>query len=38
MGGLIVHVIGLARVEVKVTMKNLAYNLQRFAMLEARKT
>ena len=33
MGGLSIHTIGLARAEVKVTFKNIAYNMQRFAFL-----
>jgi transposase, IS5 family len=33
MGGLMIHTIGLARAEVKVTFKNLAYNMQRLAFL-----
>jgi IS5 family transposase len=33
MGGLTIHTIGIARAEVKVTFKNLAYNMQRFAFL-----
>ena len=33
MGGLLIHTIGLARAEVKVTFKNLAYNMQRLAFL-----
>ena len=37
MGGLMTHVIGLARVEVKVMMKNLAYNMQRFVYLASHK-
>jgi transposase, IS5 family len=36
MGGLIVHVIGVHRVKVKVTLKNLAYNMQRFVFLLSR--
>lgn len=38
MGGLMVHTIGLARAKVKVTFKNIAYNMQRFAFFENRKT
>lgn len=34
MGGLMIHTIGLARAEVKVTFKNLSYNIQRFASLQ----
>ena len=37
MGGLMVHTIGIARAKVKITFKNLAYNMQRFAMFEHRK-
>jgi IS5 family transposase len=37
MGGVLMHVIGLARVEVKVMMKNLAYNMQRFVYLATQK-
>ena len=33
MGGLTIHTIGLARARVKITFKNLAYNMQRFAFL-----
>ncbi len=33
MGGLMIHTIGLARAQVKMTFKNLAYNMQRFAFL-----
>jgi len=33
MHGLMIHTIGLARAKVKVTFKNLAYNMQRFAFL-----
>lgn len=33
MGGLMIHTIGLARADVKVTFKNLAYNMQRLAFL-----
>jgi IS5 family transposase len=36
MGGLMIHTIGLARATVKMTFKNLAYNMQRFAMFEMR--
>ena len=36
MNGLMIHTIGLARATVKMTFKNLAYNLQRFAYFEAR--
>ncbi len=37
MGGLTIHTIGLARAEVKVTFKNLAYNMRRFAFLATRR-
>lgn len=37
MGGMVMHTIGLARAEVKVTFKNLAYNMQRFVFLTTRK-
>lgn len=37
MGGLMIHTIGLARAEVKVTFKNLAYNMQRFVFLMSRQ-
>ena len=37
MGGLSIHTIGIARAEVKVTFKNLAYNMQRFAFLHSRQ-
>jgi IS5 family transposase len=33
MGGVVMHVIGLARAEVKIMIKNLAYNMQRFVYL-----
>lgn len=33
MGGMITHTIGLARAKVKITFKNLAYNMWRFAFL-----
>lgn len=33
MGGLMIHTIGLARAQVKMTFKNLAYNMQRFVFL-----
>jgi IS5 family transposase len=33
MGGMMIHTIGLARAEVKMTFKNLAYNMQRFVFL-----
>ena len=38
MGGMMIHTIGIARAEVKVTFKNLAYNMQRFVFLESKKT
>lgn len=37
MGGMTIHTIGLARAEVKVTFKNLAYNMQRLAFLTKQK-
>lgn len=37
MGGAMMHVIGLARVEVKVVLKNLAYNMQRLVLLGSPK-
>jgi transposase, IS5 family len=37
MGGLTIHTIGLARAEVKMTFKNLAYNMQRFVFLTSRR-
>lgn len=37
MGGLMIHTLSLARAKVKVTLKNLAYNLQRFVFLQSRK-
>jgi len=37
MNGLVMHVIGLARMRVKVVLKNLAYNMQRFVFLESQK-
>jgi hypothetical protein len=33
MGGLVIHTIGLARAKVKIGLKNLTYNMQRFAFL-----
>ena len=33
MGGLMIHTIGLARAQVKMTFKNLAYNMRRFVFL-----
>ena len=38
MGGMMVHTIGLARAKVKVSLKNLAYNMRRFVFLESRKS
>ncbi|MBU3655816.1 MAG: IS5 family transposase [Alphaproteobacteria bacterium] len=37
MGGLVIHTVGLARAEAKMTFKNLAYNMQRFVFLMSRK-
>jgi IS5 family transposase len=37
MGGLSLHTIGLARAKVKICFKNIAYNMQRFVLFEARK-
>lgn len=37
MGGMMIHTIGLARASVKVTFKNLAYNMQRFVFLMSRR-
>jgi IS5 family transposase len=37
MGGMAIHTIGLARAKVKMTFKNLAYNMHRFAYLQSRK-
>ena len=37
MGSLAVHTIGLARAEVKISFKNLAYNMHRFILFESRK-
>lgn len=37
MGGLMIHTLSLARAKVKVTLKNLAYNLQRFVFLQSQK-
>jgi len=37
MGGVIIHTIGIARAEVKVTFKNIAYNMQRFIFLESKR-
>ena len=34
MGGLLTHTIGLANAAVKIAFKNIAYNMQRFAMLQ----
>jgi len=33
MGGVLIHVIGLARAQVKITIKNIAYNMHRLAYL-----
>lgn len=38
MGGMVIHTVGLARAKVKICFKNLAYNMQRFVMLESRKS
>lgn len=37
MGGVVMHVIGLARIKVKVIFKNLAYNMKRFVYLSTPK-
>ena len=37
MGGLTIHTMGLPRATVKMTFKNLAYNMQRFAFLMGQK-
>ncbi len=37
MGGLAIHTIGLSRAKVKMTFKNLAYNMQRFVFLQSRR-
>lgn len=37
MGGMVIHTIGLARARVKMSFKNLAYNMQRFAYLQSKK-
>ncbi len=37
MGGLTIHTIGLARAKVKMTLKNLSYNMQRFVFLQSRR-
>lgn len=37
MGGLVIHTIGLARAKVKITLKNVAYNMQRFVFLMTQK-
>ncbi len=37
MGGWMIHTMGLARAKMKITFKNLAYNMQRFVWLESRK-
>jgi len=36
MGGVALHTIGLARAEVKITFKNIAYNMQRFTFLKSK--
>lgn len=36
MGGVVIDTIGLARAEVKVIFKNIAYNMQRFVFLESK--
>lgn len=38
MGGLMIHTIGLARAQVKITLKNIAYNMKRFTFFEAKAT
>ena len=35
LGGMIIHTIGLARAKVKITFKNLAYNMRRFTFLQS---
>lgn len=37
MGGRMIHTLGIARAAVNITFKNIAYNMQRFAMLQSRK-
>ena len=37
MGGMLIHTLGLARATLKITFKNLAYNLQRFVFLTSRR-
>ena len=37
MSGLTTHVIGIARTRVKIVLKNLAYNMQRFVFLMSSK-
>lgn len=37
MGGWMIHTLSLARAKMKITFKNLAYNMQRFVWLESRK-
>lgn len=37
MGGMLIHTLGLARACVKITLKNLAYNLQRFVFLTSQR-
>jgi transposase, IS5 family len=36
MGGLLIHTLGLGRAHIKVTFKNLAYNMRRFVCLQTR--
>lgn len=35
--GIFIHTIGLAKAEVKVTLKNVTYNIQRFVFLESKR-
>ena len=35
LGGMMIHTIGLARAKVKITFKNLAYNMRRFTFLQS---
>lgn len=37
MGGMLIHTLGLARAIVKITFKNLAYNLKRFVFLTSQR-
>lgn len=37
LGGLMIHTLSLARAKVKVTFKNLSYNMQRFVFLTGRR-